>query len=359
MHINWTEIHHILRTSYAGNSLRKWLLTAGLVLAGLLAAIFLRFIMTRLVPKLTSRTQSLLDDRLVAATSAPLSVLTFLAFSHAALQIPRLPGHLHTYALDANAVAMSLVLAVALWRALDVIFEEVMVPWADHHAPPINRQVVSITRATVKVTTVTFLAVTALQRAGFDVFSVITGLGIGGVAVAFAAQETLANVLGALQIMTDQPFAVGDVIRVEADVGGKVERIGLRSTRLLTTSGVRIVVPNRRIAAAAVQNHTHPEGLVRDVTLQLDPRLSAEKLREAVEIVREVLLAEPRVSDVFAVNVSAFAEWSTNVRVVFYVVKLDDSSAATGDVLLAIRARMDAAGVALAVVPSVAVVPKA
>ena len=205
----------------------------------------------------------------------------------------------------------------------------------------------------------TFLAVTALQRAGFDVFSVITGLGIGGVAVAFAAQETLANVLGALQIMTDQPFAVGDVIRVEADVGGKVERIGLRSTRLLTTSGVRIVVPNRRIAAAAVQNHTHPEGLVRDVTLQLDPRLSAEKLREAVEIVREVLLAEPRVSDVFAVNVSAFAEWSTNVRVVFYVVKLDDSSAATGDVLLAIRARMDAAGVALAVVPSVAVVPKA
>lgn len=356
-HFNWHEVHVLLRTTYAGNSLRKWLITGGLVLAGLIAAICVRFFMTRVLPKLTARTESKLDDRLVAATALPLSVLVFFSFVQAALQIPRLPARLHNYTLDANAVAMSLLLAIALWRALNVFFEEVMMPWADNHVPPINRQVVGIARATVKVTTVTFLAVSAMHRAGFDVLSVITGLGIGGVAVALAAQETLANVLGAMQVMTDQPFAVGDVIRVEPDLSGKVERMGLRSTRLITTSGVRIIVPNKRIAAAALQNHSHKEGLIRDLTLQLDWHMGADRIRQAMDILRGILAADPRISDVYSVSVSGFGDWSTNLRVIYYLRNLDEATATASDFLVSVREQFDAAGIALAVPPVAAASP--
>ena len=346
--LNWHEINQILRVPYAGNSLRKWLVVVGLVLLGALAALFVRFVLTRVLAKLTERTQTRLDDRLVAASSGPLAVLTFFGFVHAALLVPRLPTRLHELVLDANAIAMAVITAVLVWRALDVLFDELMTPWAERHRPPINQQVVSIARAASKWTAVAFLAITALHRAGFDIISVITGLGIGGVAVAFAAQETLANILGAMQIMTDQPFVVGDVVKIDNDFSGRVLSMGLRSTRLMTTSGVQIIVPNKKVAAAVLQNFSHANGLVKDVTFQLDRLASAEQLRQAKEIAEGVLRDEPRIYKDFSVSVSAFGDWSSNMRVIYYVPKLDDATVTAHDVLLAIREKLHQAGIMLA-----------
>lgn len=349
--LKWHELNDLLRVHYAGNSLRKWLVVAALVLAGAIAALAVRFLLTRVISRLTSKTETQLDDRLVADSSGPLAMLTFLGFCHAAMLVPRLPPRLHELALDANAVAMALVTALVVWRVLDVLFDELMAPWADRHEPPINQQVVAVTRAASKWTAVAFLAITALHRAGFDVISVITGLGIGGVAVAFAAQETLANILGALQIMTDQPFVVGDIVKVDNDYSGRVLKTGLRSTRLRTTSGVTIVVPNKKIAAAVLQNFSHPSGLVKDVTLQLDRDLTAQQLREAKVLAESVLQAETRIAPDISVVVSAFGDWSSQLRVIYYVPKVDEAGIVGHDVLLALRETLAANGIHLAVPP--------
>lgn len=347
-HDEWNEM---LRVHYAGNSLRKWLVVVGLVVGGAIVAVLVRFLLTRVVVRLTAKTQSNLDDRFVAETSGPLAVLTFFGFVHAALHVPRLPARLHEMVLDANAVAMAMVTALLVWRALDVLFDEWMTPWADRHMPPISQQVVAVTRAAAKWTAVSLLAVTALHRAGFDVVSVITGLGIGGVAVAFAAQETLGNILGAMQIMTDQPFVVGDVIKIDNDYSGRVLKTGLRSTRLMTTSGVTIIVPNKKIASAVLQNFSHMSGLVKDVTLQLDPALTAEHLRQAKLIAEDVLRAEPRVAPDFSVAVNGFGDWASHLRVIYYIPKNDDAVAAHHDVLLALHEQLATAGIRMAVPP--------
>jgi MscS family membrane protein len=344
----WHDINTFL-IHYGGHTLRNWLVVvAAFAVMGLIAALFVRYVLTRILLRLAAHTQTRLDDRLVAATSMPLAILTFFGCIHAGLHVPRLPARLHEMLLDSNAVAIALITALLLWRALDVLFDELMAPWAEHHKPPINPQVVTITRAVTKWTAVAFLAITALHRAGFDVVSVITGLGIGGVAVAFAAQETLGNILGALQIMTDQPFVVGDVVKVDNDFSGRVVSTGLRSTRLVTTSGVQIIVPNKKIAAAVLQNFSHANGLVKDVTFQLDRLASAEQLRQAKTIAEDVLRAEPRIAKDFSVSVSAFGDWSSNMRVIYYVAKLDDSTATAHDVLLAIREKLQEAGIMLA-----------
>ena len=346
--MNSHDLHEVLRTRFAGNSLERWLIVGGVVLAGLVAALVVRLFLTRILPKLTARTETQLDDRLVTQTATPLAALVFLGGVHVALHLPHLPSHLRTLLVDGNAVAMSLAAAIALWRGLDVLFDELMVPWAERHRPPINAQFVGITRTATKWVTVAFVAIAALHRAGFDVLSVITGLGIGGVAVALAAQETLANVLGALQIMTDQPFVVGDVVQVDGDVSGRVQRMGLRSTRLVTTSGVEIVVPNKRIAAAVLQNHSHALGLVRDVTLQLDRSLPAERLAWARELVADVLREEPRVAAEFTVFLAAFAEGTSRLRFIYYVREPATATQTGHDVLLQIRARFDAEAITLA-----------
>lgn len=344
----WHEIHQILQAQYAGNSLAKWLIVLVLLITGITAAVVVRFVLTPLIAKLAARTLTKVDDRLVAASSRPLALLTFFAFAHAALHVPRLPLRIATLVVDANAVAMAAITAVLVWRVLDVLFDELMTPWAERHEPPLNPQVVTIARAACKWTAVVFLAITGLHRAGFDVVSVITGLGIGGVAVAFAAQETLGNILGALQIMTDQPFVVGDVVQIDNDFSGRVMSTGLRSTRLVTSSGVKIIVPNKKIAAAVLQNFSHSDGLVKDVTFQLDRLASAAQLRQAKLIAETVLGDEGRLSDKFSVSVSDFGDWSSNLRVIYYVPNLDDSTAVAHDVLLAIREKLHEAGIMLA-----------
>jgi MscS family membrane protein len=94
-----------------------------------------------------------------------------------------------------------------------------------------------------------------LQNLGYNVAGLLAGLGIGGLAVALAAKETLANLFGSLALLMDRTFQVGDTIK-QGDVEGEVVNIGLRSTRVRTKEGYVVSIPNQLITNAAVTNMT-------------------------------------------------------------------------------------------------------
>jgi MscS family membrane protein len=94
-----------------------------------------------------------------------------------------------------------------------------------------------------------------LQNLGYNVAGLLAGLGIGGLAVALAAKETLANLFGSLALLLDRTFQVGDMIK-QGDVEGEVVNIGLRSTRVRTKEGYIVSIPNQLITNAAVTNMT-------------------------------------------------------------------------------------------------------
>jgi MscS family membrane protein len=105
----------------------------------------------------------------------------------------------------------------------------------------------------------TIAALLVLQNAGYNVAGLLAGLGIGGLAVALAAKETLANLFGSIALLMDRTFQVGDRIK-QGDVDGVVEKIGLRSTRVRTKEGYIVSIPNQLMTNAAVTNMT-PEKL--------------------------------------------------------------------------------------------------
>ena len=104
-----------------------------------------------------------------------------------------------------------------------------------------------------QVCLVTLAVLLALQNSGYNVASLIAGLGLGGLAVALAAKETLANLFGSLAVLMDRTFQVGDTIRT-GDTTGVVVRIGLRSTRVRTAEGHIVSIPNQIITNAPVTN---------------------------------------------------------------------------------------------------------
>jgi MscS family membrane protein len=191
-------------------------------------------------------------------------------------------------------------------------------------------------------------ALTTAQHLGLPVASVIAGLGIGGVAVALAAQNTLANVFGTITILTDRPFRVGDHVQVDK-VDGAVETIGLRSTRIRTAEGHLVTIPNKIIADSAVTNVTMRPNIRQLLAFSLAPDTTPEKMQEALAILRDTFQKHPLTQEV-SVSWKGYGPHSLDIQVV-YRCKTTDSKQflqAIEEINLEVKRRFDAAQLKLA-----------
>ena len=116
----------------------------------------------------------------------------------------------------------------------------------------------------------------------------IAGLGVGGLAIGLAAQDTIKNFFGSLMIFSDRPFDLGDEIKVDA-IGGTVESVGFRSTRLRTSEGFLVAISNGELASKTIVNVSKRPSLLRQFSLPLSYDLPPEKLERAGQIVAELL----------------------------------------------------------------------
>lgn len=131
-----------------------------------------------------------------------------------------------------------------------------------------------------------FLAIRIIT--GKPLTTLLAGLGIGGLAVALAAQDTLKNFFGSIMILVDKPFALGERIQV-AEYDGVIEAIGFRSTRIRTLTGHQVVIPNDKMAAASVENIGRRPHIRRLVNIGLTYSTGPEKMELALDIVRKIL----------------------------------------------------------------------
>jgi MscS family membrane protein len=123
---------------------------------------------------------------------------------------------------------------------------------------------------------------------GKPVTAVIAGLGVGGLAIGLAAQDTIKNFFGSLMIFSDRPFELGDEIKIDA-TGGSVESVGFRSTRFRTADGFLVTIPNGELASKTIVNISKRRSLNRQFNLALSYELSPDKVERALAIVKEIL----------------------------------------------------------------------
>ncbi len=161
------------------------------------------------------------------------------------------------------------------------------------------------------------------ESLGFEVKTFLAGLGIGGLAFALAAQDTISNLFGSFVVLMDQPFYVGEFIRVGA-FEGTVEEIGLRSTRLRTAQRAQIVIPNKTVANEVITNLTRMPQRRVDVMLGVTYDTPQDKLQAAIGDVRALLRADPGVHQAqIIVNFVDFADSSLRVQIVYFTADPD------------------------------------
>lgn len=155
-----------------------------------------------------------------------------------------------------------------------------------------------------------------LQNAGYNIASLLTGLGIGGLAVALAAQETLANFFGSITVFCDKPFKVGDRVQVEG-FDGTIEKVGLRSTAIRLLDGTSATIPNSTIAKANITNITRRPSIRHTYTLNLTYDTSCDKMEKALEIIRTLYREHPLTEDMI-VNWRDYGAHSLDILVVYW-----------------------------------------
>ena len=145
----------------------------------------------------------------------------------------------------------------------------------------LGKTIVSFLQMGLKYTIMVFAVITALDAFGYDITSLIAGLGIAGIALGFASKDTLSNIVAGIFIFWDKPFYIGDLVEIE-DEYGKVQAITLRTTRIVTPDGKMISIPNQNIAANKVISYTMFPHLRLDIPVTIGVEEPTEKAREVM-----------------------------------------------------------------------------
>jgi MscS family membrane protein len=195
----------------------------------------------------------------------------------------------------------------------------------------------------------TFKAISIIDPKSSDaILGLLAGAVVG---LAFASQDTIKNVFGAVMLIIDQPFTLGDTINIGTHEG-KVESLGLRSTTIVMLDGQRLAIPNGDLATRAIVNITRRDFIRAQDLVHLEVNTPTEKVEEALRLIRELVVNheghDPRHPPL--VHVHEFADWAVNIRIMYwyYPASAAKQLEFNQKLILAVSARLQKAGIRLA-----------
>jgi MscS family membrane protein len=309
-----------------------WLLVPNWKWLSLCAAVILILILRPLVRALfvqiKKRAVSLAHQDTFAAQTLklpiekPLSWIILLAVFSAAISALQLPPTVQQFILIFVKVFFAINLIRVFYHSVDAL-GLMMGKMAAKTENTLDDQLVPFATKTLKVLVVALGVLISLQNFGFNVVGLLAGLGLGGLALALAAQDTAANVFGSVTILLDQPFAVGDWIKV-GDTEGVVEEIGFRSTRIRTFYNSLITLPNSTIAKEKVDNlQLRPRRRIRQV-LGVRYETTPDEIESFCGQVKAMLKSHPNVDQDVVVAFNNFNSFSLDILMQFHLLEIFD-----------------------------------
>jgi len=311
-----------------GNPIWRFLLVLLVVIATMVAGRVVQFVISGYAGRLAKKKGESPVTLLLKAIVKPLYVAIFAGGVYCA-RIPLYFDDEDGIGMAINdgwttvaSVVAAIAVAYALYRLVDVIeyYLDHLVgkteTTLDDMLVPVVRKAM---RITIAIIAVIYIIDNILEQ---DVQSILVGAGVGGVAIALAAKDTIANFFGSITIFADRPFQMGEMVKI-GDHSGPVEEVGFRSTRVRTLQGHLVTIPNSAIVNTAVENIGQRPFIRRTSNLTITYDSGHAKTSRAVEIVKEVLAGVPEINTdpdrPPRVYFSDFNDWSLNIYVSYWV----------------------------------------
>ena len=207
----------------------------------------------------TKRTKTDVDDKIIKRSVTPLTITIFLF----AIKIPlnELPLTAEIEAIVARIIS-SIIIAVIgylIYALFDIIIVRAWRGFAKRTKTNIDESLTSLIHTLLRITIIILVGLYILDLWGIEIGPLLAGLGIAGLAVALALQPVLANIFSGVSMILDKSLKVGDLVYLDVTTRGKVEKIGLRSTKIRTFDNELIIIPNTKLAESQIQNIALPE----------------------------------------------------------------------------------------------------
>ncbi len=321
------SIHDFLYSEIFNNTWLQWCTLAGVILLVIIFKKYISKLISLLLFRIVKRTSAgeLIEEflHLILKPLQYLIVLQTIYFGFKTLNYPF---------VDDDEVIQSYVLIIVygLYKFLFILsvawlvsrLGDFFVAVLNHRArkteDPWDDQLVVFLKDIIRVVVwiIAFLAVLGVVF-GVNILSLVAGAGIAGIAIAFAAQETLQNVFGSISIFTEKPFVIGDLIEVDG-VTGKVMRVGFRSTRIKTTDTGFMTIPNKNIVNNKLSNLTRRTSRRLQFNLGLTYSTESSQLKSIVEEIRKYGNEHPKKNDEINVGLYNFSPQAIEIFVEFH-----------------------------------------
>jgi len=301
-------------------SLSKW---AVFVIDALVALIILKliyFLMSKVLKIATSKTKTEFDDDLVKVLQYPLLIVIFVIF----LLITIGPlGLSDDLTIRLWQLGKTIILGMVVWFVygfVGIFYKNVLSRLAEKTHSNFDDQLYPLLRKVLRILIIFFGFIYLLKIWAIDITPVLAGVGVGGLALAFAAQKMIADLFGGVVIFTDKPFKINDRVKID-DSYGIVKEVGLRSTKIENFDGNIVVIPNSKVAESLVENYAKPSPrFVMKMNLGLTYDTPVSKLKLAKEIIKKILEnCDGVIKDTTVISFNEFKDWALNIYVEFKI----------------------------------------
>jgi small-conductance mechanosensitive channel len=313
-----TIMREIYDYSIFGNTVLAYLTSIGIFLGGMLAIyVFRKYILSRM-KRLAEMTSTRIDDLVVMAIEKGVLPFLYVGIFYGALHTLVLAPEFHNAVKTTTMVVLTILAVRTGIAALNYLIQS---SWQDTSGTSGGEKQLKGIRGLVNFVIWGLALVFLLDNLGVKISAVVTGLGIGGVAVALAAQAVLGDLFSYFVIFFDKPFEIGDFIIVDEKMGA-VEYIGIKTTRLRALGGEQLIFANKDLTNSRVHNYKKMEKRRVVFKLGVVYQTTAEALKRIPGMVRDIIVAQHDVTFDRG-HFSAFGDSSLDFEFVYYVTGSD------------------------------------
>ena len=336
----------MLENELWGNTIENWGISILIILGAIIIVKLLSLLGKKVIKPFVTGTDNHLDDVIFYSLEAPVKFAIILLGIWIAIHRLVYPDSF-VKVVD-NAYSILIVLDIT-WFFGRLFSSLLQVYWGKQSNGQANKMMPIIKR-TILVIVWLIGIVMALSNVGVNISALLGTLGIGGIAFALAAQDTVKNVFGTFTILTDKPFSIGDTIRVDSYEGTVVD-VGVRSTKIMNYDKRIITFPNYKITDTSIVNISSEPMRRVVLNLGLTYDTTSEKMKEALELLKSIPKRVENVSSNPSDIVAVFTEYSDSALVIMYIYfieKQGDILGVTSNVNMEILAAFNKAGLNLA-----------
>ena len=336
-----------LGQNFYGNTVQDWAISLGIILGAIIVAKILYWVIGKFVKKAAAKTKTQLDDILVDKLEEPIVYgLVILAFYWAVNRLEF--GHsANVFFKHAFTIIFTLNVTWLFARVVDSLIEEYLVPLVAKSENDLDDQLMPVIRKAIKGILWSMGIIIGLNNAGFDVAALIAGLGIGGLALALAAQDTVKNIFGGIMVFIDKPFKMKDWIKVNG-IEGTVEEIGVRSTRIRTLEGRLVTMPNGQFSDNAVENVSMEPSRKVVNNLGLTYETAPDDMEKAIQMLKTLVAENDKLEDDHIISFNSWGDFAMGILFIYYIKGTADIFETQTEVNMRILREFNAAGLEFA-----------